>query len=74
MGFRIPTYSNPADYYMRALKINYPKKESDHEKLKILTDTYERELKSKIESDQSLVTIEEKLEMDGNARSSSFGV
>jgi len=57
IGLQIPTYSNPADFYMRSLKITYPKKQEDHEKIKMLTESYDRTMKDRIEQESNAVSL-----------------
>jgi len=33
IGLECPTFSNPADYFMRVLTINYPKETNDEKKI-----------------------------------------
>ena len=35
------SYLNPADYFMKELSVNYPKKQADFEKIKKLVDKYQ---------------------------------
>lgn len=40
IGFPCPRFSNPADFYMRILSVEYPKTEKDEKKIKYLLDKY----------------------------------
>eukprot|EP00347_Sterkiella_histriomuscorum_P001693 403371041 len=53
LGLKCPTFSNPADYFMRVLSINYPKQDSDEKKIKFLCDSYEEKLKSVANKEQN---------------------
>jgi len=41
IGWEVPHHTNPADYYMSALSINYPKQKADLKKIKALKKTYD---------------------------------
>jgi hypothetical protein len=40
LGFNLPTYSNPADTYMRILALSYPLTEKDIKKVEFLHTSY----------------------------------
>ena len=40
MGFECGKFANPADFFMRILSINYPKKQADEEKLSLFKHQY----------------------------------
>ena len=40
IGLTCPMRTNPADYYMRILSVNYPKKQVDEKNIQMLTDHY----------------------------------
>jgi len=40
LGYTCPRHSNPSDYFMKILSINYPKKEEDEEKIKQILSHY----------------------------------
>jgi ABC-type multidrug transport system ATPase subunit len=44
IGFQCPTRSNPADYFMKVLTVNYPKAESDEAHISNLFDHYNKSL------------------------------
>jgi len=41
IGLDCPTFSNPADYFMKILTINYPKQVNDEKKLAFMNGNYE---------------------------------
>ena len=45
IGIPCPTYSNPADFFMRALTINYPKTENDIKKIDYISKQYEKHMR-----------------------------
>ena len=51
MGLSCPIHSNPADYYMRILSVNYPKHEEDERQVKIFTDHYDNSMKELVAFD-----------------------
>lgn len=63
MGFKLPTYGNPADYYMRILGVNFPKTEKDERKLKFLNSGYETHLTESIKEESRMITLPA-IEMD----------
>ena len=44
LNFKIPTFSNPADYFLKEFYIPYNQTDNDIHKLQSLTDGYEREI------------------------------
>ena len=40
IGYNVPRYANPADYYIKVLTINYPKEELDEKKIDVLQNSY----------------------------------
>ncbi len=44
IGFRVPTFANPSDVFMRVLSVRYPKSEKDERKLAFLSSMYEQTL------------------------------
>lgn len=43
MDFKGSKFSNPADIFMKALSINYPKSQADDEKLQLMITSYQTE-------------------------------
>ena len=43
-----PSQTNPADYYMRVLAVNYPKQEADEKQVKFIVDHYEKNIAGNI--------------------------
>jgi hypothetical protein len=41
IGILCPLRSNPADFYMRVLSVNYPKTSEDEEKIKTVVNHYD---------------------------------
>jgi len=48
IGFELPTYSNPADTYMRILAVNYPPKKKDLSKVEYFVNHYENRQKDMV--------------------------
>ena len=40
MGFNCPSRSNPADFFMKVLTVNYPKEEDDEKKIQNIYQHY----------------------------------
>lgn len=59
LKFRLPTYSNPADTYMRILAVNFPKLPKDDRKLAFFNSHYDKKIKPFIESESNMVTLKE---------------
>ena len=53
LNFTGSKYSNPADIFMKALSINYPKQQEDEEKLSMLILKYQKEEMQKVESEMN---------------------
>jgi len=51
IGFNIPRFANPADYYMKILSVNYPKEKVDEDKINLLKLKYEQRLLPQIAVD-----------------------
>lgn len=51
IGFNCPVHSNPADYFMRVLSVNYPKTEEDESVIKVLVTGYDQYLKAGVISE-----------------------
>lgn len=45
IGFHLPTFSNPADTFMRILAVSYPKTDKDERKLSFLNEQYVNKMK-----------------------------
>ena len=58
LKFKIPTFSNPADYFLKEFFIPYNKTEKDEKKLKTLVDGYDKNLKKIIEKEDSSAKFE----------------
>ena len=54
----IPKFANPADYFMKLLSINYPKREEDFEKLEYLTRNYHAMLEKSIKAEGRLIKLD----------------
>jgi ABC-type multidrug transport system ATPase subunit len=48
LGFNCPVHSNPSDYFMKILSINYPKTSDEEILIKTLTDGYANYLQTSI--------------------------
>ncbi len=48
LGMICPSQTNPADYYMRVLAVNYPKQKEDDEQVKFIVDHYEKNIAENI--------------------------
>ena len=48
LGFSIPNYSNPADHFIKALSISYPKTDADIAKLDHFTLNYSKKIQKKL--------------------------
>lgn len=44
MGFNCPSRSNPADFFMKVLTVNYPKEKEDEEKIQNIHQHYTKDL------------------------------
>ena len=54
VGFQCPNRSNPGDYFMKVLTVNYPKTEVDEHHITTLNDHYTKGLLPMIESAKSV--------------------
>ena len=54
----MPQFANPADFFMRALTINYPKTKEDLDKLDYLTRNYHAMLEKSIKAEGRLIRLE----------------
>ena len=57
--FRLPTFSNPADTYMRILAVNFPKTEKDLRKLAYFNQNYDKKIKNFVESEAKMLVLPE---------------
>jgi len=53
----VPTYSNPADFFMKLLSVNYPLNQEDEDKIKFLNMHYNSILKKSVKATGRLVRI-----------------
>jgi hypothetical protein len=58
LKFKLPTFSNPADTYMRILAVNYPKTEKDFKKLAFFNKFYDRRIKNSISAESDLLKLD----------------
>jgi|DEB0MinimDraft_12_1074336.scaffolds.fasta_scaffold49385_2 hypothetical protein len=59
LGFKLPTFSNPADTYMRILAVGYPKNEKDERKLNFFMEHYDKRMKADVEAESNMVQLAE---------------
>ena len=59
LKFRLPTFSNPADTYMRILAVNFPKTEKDLRKLAYFNQNYDKKIKNFVESEAKMLVLPE---------------
>jgi ABC-type multidrug transport system ATPase subunit len=58
LKFNVPKRCNPADFFMKALNIKYPKQQDDIEKLELLNRSYRVSLDKRIEVDNKLIKLD----------------
>jgi len=58
LKFKLPTFSNPADTYMRILAVNYPKSDKDLKKLAFFNKYYNSRIKSYVQNENSILKLE----------------
>lgn len=51
LGMQCPVTSNPADFFMKILSINYPKQEEDEGRIKVLNEHYRTQSQHAIKSE-----------------------
>lgn len=51
LGFTLPTFSNPADTYMRILAVNYPKTEKCDRKIAFFNKHYAQRLENTVKAE-----------------------
>ena len=59
IGFKLSTFSNPADTYMRILAVQYPKSEKDERKLAFFNECYNETMKGEVENENAMIKIPE---------------
>lgn len=59
LNYEVPRMCNPADYFMKVLAINYPKKAEDEEKLTHLTYGYRMSIEGRINTENKLIKLDE---------------
>lgn len=52
-SYTCPTWSNPADFYIKKLSINYPKDEDTKTRINLFNDSYNEHLRQSIEDTAS---------------------
>jgi hypothetical protein len=55
LGMICPAQSNPADYYMRVLSVNYPKSEDDEKHVSAILNHYKQNIEPRIKGDHEKV-------------------
>jgi hypothetical protein len=58
-GLVCPIQSNPSDYFMRILSVNYPKTEDDERHIELINSHYQANLAPKILSEFKLLALPE---------------
>lgn len=58
LKFQVPKRCNPADFFMKALSIKYPKQKDDTDKLDLLNRTYKFQLAKRIDTENSLIKLD----------------
>jgi ATP-binding cassette, subfamily G (WHITE), eye pigment precursor transporter len=59
LKFNVPKMCNPADFFMKALSIKYPKQKDDTDKLDMLNRAYKFQLASRINAEDALIKLPE---------------
>jgi hypothetical protein len=54
----VPKFTNPADFFMKILSINYPKKAADDERLEYLNRNYHAILEKSVRAEGRLVRLD----------------
>lgn len=57
LKFQVPKRCNPADFFMKALSIKYPKQKDDTDKLDLLNRAYKFQLATRIDTENSLIKL-----------------
>lgn len=50
-----PRFANPADFFMKVLSVQYPKKEADIKKIEFLKNAYDEKIAANLKSEHSFV-------------------
>ena len=58
LNFDVPRLCNPADYFMKVLSINYPKKEEDEKKLTLLNNAYRATVENQVRTANNLIKLD----------------
>jgi len=53
----VPKFTNPADYFMRLLSVNYPKQNADVEKLEYLNRNYNAILAKSVKAENKMIRL-----------------
>ena len=48
IGYQIPSFSNPADHFIKTLSVSYPKTSSDIDKLEYFNHMYDQKIHKKL--------------------------
>jgi len=59
LKFKLPTFSNPADTYMRILAVGFPKSQKDKDKLTYFNKNYDKKLKQFVDNECKMLTLGE---------------
>lgn len=69
LGYHVPTYANPADYFLKEFFMPYKKKDSDYKKLNDVVEGYNKHQKDKVKEEDEQISYEEVTEDRLNAQS-----
>lgn len=58
LAFDVPRLCNPADYFMKVLSINYPKKEEDEAKLTLLNNAYRSSVENQVRTANNMIKLD----------------
>lgn len=58
LKFDVPRLCNPADYFMKVLAINYPKRKEDDDKLEKLNQAYRFSIESRVRMENQLIKLD----------------
>ena len=72
IGHQCPLQSNPADFYMKVLTVNYPKQAEDENKIKFLMDNYNQRLASNAETDHKAIQLAKPSVKEAESEKASF--
>lgn len=59
IGYQVPEYSNPSDYYLREFYVPFNRTEKDENKVALLVDSYQSEIHPKVQEASKEVKYEE---------------